>query len=183
MPSGLNLHVENLNTKVMTIEWIEKYLNEAEQMIYNDQLEQAMAVTNNLLFEEPGYGRLHNHLGWAHMYYTSDLEKAALHFNMAMKFEESFAAPYQHMGHLSMRNGKYADAIGYFELGLTKNNPNSVALLEGIGQAYELQKEYRKAIKAYKAAILASVADQEVITLNAGIKRCRNKRIALFFAF
>jgi hypothetical protein len=58
-----------------------------------------------------------------------------------------------------------------------------VALLEGIGQAYELQKEYRKAIKAYKAAILASVADQEVITLNAGIKRCRNKRIALFFAF
>jgi tetratricopeptide (TPR) repeat protein len=165
------------------IEWIEKYLNEAEQMIYNDQVEQAMSIMNNLLFEEPGYGRLHNHLGWAHLYYTSDLEQAALHFKMAIKFEEGFAAPYQHMGNLCMRNSKYAEAISYFEQGLTKTNPNKVALLEGVGQAYELQKEYGKAIKAYKAAILASVADQEVITLNAGIKRCRKKRIVCLFSF
>jgi tetratricopeptide (TPR) repeat protein len=169
--------------KTMTIQWIEKYLNEAEQMIYNQQLDQAMAMMHELLYEEPGYGRLHNHLGWAHLYYTNDVEKAALHFKMAIKFDESFAAPYQHMGTLLMRNCKYIEAIHYFEQALTKGNANKVMLLENIGQAYELLKEYGNAIKTYKSAVLASVADQEVISLSAGIRRCRKKRIACFFSF
>lgn len=167
----------------MVLEWMEKYLNEAEQMIYNNELERALIMMNDLLLEEPGYGRLHNHLGWAHLYYTHDLEKAALHFKMAMKFEASYAAPYQHMGNLMMRHNKHAEAIAYYEQGLEKVNANKVALLEGIAQAYELQKMYSLAIKAYQAAMLASVSDHEVNNMTAGIKRCRKKRIVTFFSF
>ena len=58
----------------MRIEWIEKYMAEAEQMIARGGLEvdQGVSVLNDLLYEEPGYGSLHNHLGWAHLYYTLD---------------------------------------------------------------------------------------------------------------
>jgi tetratricopeptide (TPR) repeat protein len=165
----------------MVIQWIDKYLNEAEQMIYNNQLEQAMTMMHDLLLEEPGYSRLHNHLGWAHLYYTHDLEKAALHFSMAIRFEETYAAPYQHMGNLLMRSGKYLEAIGYFERGLLQNNSNKVALLEGTAQAHELLKDYRNAIKVYKKAMLASVSDQEVNNMTAGIRRCRKKRLVAMF--
>lgn len=167
----------------MLIQWMEKYLNEAEQLIYDNHLDQAMTLMHDLLLEEPGYGRLHNYLGWAHLYYTHNLEQATLHFKMAIRFDENYAAPYQHMGNLLMRNGKHMEAVEYFERGLRKNNANKVALLEGIAHAHELMKAYSKAIKAYKEAMLASIADQEVSNMRAGIKRCRKKRFAAMFTF
>jgi len=167
----------------MTLEWIEKYLSEAEQLVYDNQLKEALTLLNNLLYEEPGYGRLHNHLGWAYLYYGADVTKATLHFEMAIKFDESFAAPYLHMGTLYTRKGKYVEAIGYLEKGLTKSNPNKVAFFEAIGQAYELKGDYAKAIKAFKSAVLASVAEHEITTLTSSIKRCRKKRFVYFFTF
>lgn len=45
---------------------------------------------NNLLYKEPGYGRLHNVLGWAYMYHTNDARRAELHFAMSMRFAPDF---------------------------------------------------------------------------------------------
>ena len=78
--------------------------------------------------------------------------------------------------------GRYTDALSTLEKGLTKQNANRVAFLESIGQVYELQREYAKAIKAYKEA-LASTVGFETTTLAEGIKRCRKKRWVMMFNF
>jgi hypothetical protein len=52
-----------------------------------------------------------------------------------------------------------------------------------MGYAYEVRGEFRQAVKAYKEAALASAVDFEVDRLLNGVKRCRRKRIALFFTF
>jgi len=162
--------------------WIEKYLADAEQLIYDDQFEQAMMILNNLLLEEPGYGRLHNHIGWAYLYYSEELSLAELHLKMAIHFDEAYAAPYVHLGSLYIREGKYSDAVVYLQQGLTKPKANRVALWQSIAQVHELRGEWRKAIAAYKQAMMVSVIDHEVSDLEAGIKRCRRKRVALFFS-
>lgn len=156
---------------------------DAERLIYENSLEEGLALLNNLLYQEPGYGSLHNHLGWAYMYYTTDSVKAELHLKMAITFDEEFAPPYLHLGGLYMRTGKYSDAIATLEKGLAKPNANRVAMLEMIGQAHELRSEYASAIKAYKKAAQASVVGFEVNNLMEGIKRCRKKRVAFFFTF
>ena len=137
---------------------------------------------NDLLYEEPGYASLHNHIGWAHLYYTSDVAKAELHLKMAIKFEAEFHPPYQHIGTLFTRTGRYAEALEYLERGLAlKCNP--VAFLENMAQVYELKGEYTRAIQTYKKASLASLSSGEMSNHEEGIKRCRKKRLSLFFTF
>lgn len=165
------------------IVWIDNYMTEAERMIFEGQVEEGLIVLNNLLFEEPGYGNLHNYLGWAYLYYTPDAARAELHFRMAMRFENEYAPPYLHMGNLMNRTARYSEAVEYFRAGLTKPDANRVALYEGMAYAYEVRGEYREAVKAYKEAAMATAVDFEVDRLLKGVARCRRKRIALFFTF
>ncbi len=166
----------------MILEWIEIYMKEAEQLIYSNEVEKGLALMNELLYDEPGYARLHNHLGWAYTYYTSETERAELHLRMAIKFNPEYQAPYLHIGQLLVRLGRYAEAIGYLETGITKPEAYAMGFWELIGRAHEHQGEFRKAIAAYRKAIVASMAEHELNTLTQGIKRCRRKRWALFFS-
>jgi tetratricopeptide (TPR) repeat protein len=163
------------------IDWMEKYMAHAEQLIYDNRVDEGLKLLDSMLYEEPGYGSLHNHLGWAYLYYTSEDSHAELHLKMAIHFDEGFAAPYLHLGVLYIRLGRYCEAIVKLQEGLTKNGANRTALLQNLGYAYELSGEWRKAIKAYKGAMMASVSEHEVSSLLAGIKRCRRKRLVLFF--
>jgi predicted Zn-dependent protease len=167
----------------MKIEWIEKYMADAVTMINEggQQMHEGVNVLNDLLYHEPGYARLHNHLGWAHLYYTLNMEQAELHLNTAIKFQPDYQAPYLHLGSLFIKNGKYSEAIKILNAGVTKPEANKSEMLEMIGQAYELQQEFKLAIKAYREAMLSTVATNEVTAYAEGIKRCRKKRWTTIF--
>jgi tetratricopeptide (TPR) repeat protein len=166
-----------------TIAWIENYLAEAERLIFDGMVSEGMNILTNLLYEEPGYGRLHNHLGWAYMYHANDAVKAENHFRLAMRFAPELAAPYLHMGNLLSRAARYSEAISYFREGLSRPQAIKVALLEGMANAHELNGEYRMAIRFYKEAAIQTVADYEVDRVLKSVKRCRRKRFALLFSF
>src|SRR5262245_22385211 len=112
----------------MRLEWIEKHLHNAEQLIYSNEVDRGLDLLHSLLYDEPGYGALHNHLGWAYMYYTADSAKAELHLRMAIKFHPEMQAPYLHLGNLLIRLGKHGEAIGLLEEGLKKPEANRVAI-------------------------------------------------------
>jgi tetratricopeptide (TPR) repeat protein len=166
----------------MRIEWMEKYMEEAESLIYENRVKEGLALLDNLLYDEPGYGSLHNHIGWAYLYYTADIERAELHLKMAIRFDAAYAAPYLHIGNLYIRAGRYAEALQYLEKGLYAINPNKLAFMESIAHVYELRKEYTKAISAYKEALVSTVG-MESEKLVEGIKRCRKKRWVMMFTF
>jgi predicted Zn-dependent protease len=166
----------------MRIEWIEQYLAEAEQLINTNHVDRGLKLMNELLFDEPGYGYLHNHLGWAYLYYTNDIARAELHLTMAVKFNDEYPAPYLHLGTLYIRMGRYSEALTYLERGMTKPNANRQVFCQSMAQAYEMKQEFGKAISAYKEALAHSVG-YESETLMQSIKRCRKKRMVLFFSF
>lgn len=165
----------------MKIDWIEKYLNESEQLIYNNQVNDGIALLQNLLYDEPGYSHLHNHLGWAYMYYTADIAQAELHLKMAIKFDGEFQAPFMHMGNLMIRCNRYAEAIDYLKQGVQKPSANRVVFFEAMGQAWELRGDFGQAIKAYREAMMASLTDHEVTNITKHIARCRKKTWASFW--
>ena len=166
----------------MKIEWIEKYLTQAENFILNEELEKGLALLNSLLYDEPGYGRLHNHLGWAYMYYGDNEELAELHLKLAIRFDPEYHAPYLHLGELLNRLKRFDEAIGYMETGLAKKDANKMSILDAMGLAYESKREYGKAIKAYKAALLESMFTYYSNKLSDGIKRCRRKKMLAMFS-
>ena len=166
----------------MRIEWMEKYMADAERLIYSNEVDAGLLMLTDLLYDEPGYGSLHNHIGWAYMYYTADVEKAERHLKLAIYFDPAFAAPYLHVGNLYIRMGRYSDALSNLRTGLTKQNANRIAFLESIAHVHELKREYREAIKVYKEA-LASTVGFETTNFTEGIKRCRKKRWVMMFSF
>ena len=161
---------------------MEKYMADAERLIYSNQVEDGLLMLTDLLYDEPGYGSLHNHIGWAYMYYTADVEKAERHLKLAISFDPTFAAPFLHLGNLYIRMGRYAEALSNLKIGLTKQNAHKTAFMEGIGHVHELRWEYAEAIKAYKEA-LASTVGFETANFTEGIKRCRKKRWVMMFNF
>ncbi|HYC86056.1 MAG TPA: hypothetical protein VEB86_12580 [Chryseosolibacter sp.] len=166
-----------------TLVWMEEYMSEAEEMIFNGRVDEGLNVLRSLLFEEPGYGSLHNYLGWAYMYHANDPERAELHFRMAIRFAADYAPPYLHMGNLLNRAARYSEALEYFRTGLTKPEAIRLALLEGMGYAHELLGEYGAAMRSYRQAATTSAIDSEVERVMKGVRRCRRKRIATFFSF
>ncbi len=162
---------------------IDHYLNRIEEMIFNDEVEEALNILNNLLFEEPGYAPLHNFIGWAYMYYGHDQARAALHFQTAIRFAPTFAPPYLHLGDLCNKAARFEEAIEHFRAGLDARDAQKHSLLEGIAYAHEMRKEYRLAIRAYRDAAAASMVDFEFDRMRMAMKRCRRKRLALMFAF
>lgn len=157
-------------------------MGEAERLIVENRTAEGLDLLQGLLFEEPGYGPLHNHLGWAYLYYSADVERAELHLKMAMKFAPEFSAPYLHMGQLMIRLGRYAEAIQVLEAGIGKPDANKVAFLESLGRAWESRDEFGKAKASYKRALLSSMSEQEMNDLNASIRRCRKKSWVLLFS-
>ena len=123
---------------------------------------------------------MHNYLGWAYLYFEENDEQAELHLKAAIKFDPEMAPGYLHLGNLYLRNARYGDAIAILKKSAEQPKANRSAFLETLGQAYELQLEFRKAINAYQEAMAAGVGFETHLLL-AGIKRCRRKRWALFF--
>ncbi len=161
----------------MRIEWIEKYMTEAEKQISESgEVEQGVQALDQLLYEEHGYASLHNHIGWAHLYYTHDLARAELHLITAIRFEPDFHPPYQHLGALYVRQGRYGEAIQVLRDGLTKPDANKYRVLDLIGQAHEMRTEFKLAIEAYREAMETTVVTMEVDALSMNTKRCNKKR-------
>lgn len=165
----------------MRIEWMDKYLTEAEQLINDNRVNDGIALLQSLLYDEPGYGFLHNHLGWAYLYHTADVGQAEMHLKMAIKFGGQYPAPFIHMGTLMIRCNRYAEAIDYLKQGIEKPSANRVVFLEAMGQAWELRGDFSQAIKAYREAMMASLTDHEVTNMKNHVVRCRKKRWASFW--
>jgi hypothetical protein len=72
--------------------------------------------------------------------------------------------------------------VKVLECGVEKPEANRLAFFDNIARAYELKGEYKKAIGAYKAALTASAGPESDAFIES-IKRCRKKRVVLFFSF
>lgn len=164
----------------MNMEWVNQYMADAERLIMENRVDEGLAILHGLLYEEPGYASLHNHMGWAQLYFRNDTNQAELHFRAAIGFDPSFAPPYLHLGNLYNRMGLYTKAREHFERGLACEGANRPALFEGMALTWEMQRAFGRAIRCYKEAIAAS-AGSEFNQLRESIKRCRTKRWVLLF--
>ncbi len=158
------------------IKWVEEYLEEALRLACEDSYEPALKLLDKLLYEEPGYGRLHNTLGKIYFYYAEDVEAAERHFTMAIKFDPRLAEPYVLLGQLLNDEERHDEAIRIYLKGLKAKQAFKSGLFHGAGKAYELKKQYKKAIEHYQSALENSAELWDCRVLEESIKRCKRKR-------
>lgn len=158
------------------IEWIEDCLRHALEVAWLEGYERALKLLEGILYEEPGYSRLHHTLGVIYLHYADDTKTAEGHFRMAILFDPEFADPYWYLGELLREEDRLDEAIGIYLKGVEARRSRKSDLLAGAGQAYELKKKYGKAIRHYKEALSHSAESSACRALEASIKRCRRKK-------
>jgi hypothetical protein len=156
--------------------WIDEYLEEALRLADDEGHESALKLLERLVYEEPGYGRLHNTLGVIYFAYADNITQAEQHFRLAMKFAPEFADSYSHLCQLLRQEERLDEAIEIGKAGLKIKQSNKSRLLTGVAQAYELKRQYNKAIRDYRDALEHSAELWNCVVLEASIKRCKRKQ-------
>jgi tetratricopeptide (TPR) repeat protein len=156
--------------------WLDEYLAKALDIVVQDGYEQAVKLLNNLLYDEPGYGRLHSTLGIIYYKYAEHSWLAERHLRWAIRFDPQLSEPYALLADLLRQDDRHDETIEVCLRGLKVKRTNKSLLHESIGNAWELKGKYRKAIRSYRKAILQSTENWTCRLLETGIERCRMKQ-------
>lgn len=162
--------------KTDKIKWIEEYLEHALDIAWMEGHERALKLLDRLLYEEPGYGRLHNTLGIIYSVYAEEPKLAEMHFRLAIKFCPNLADAYTRLADVLAEDERHDETIEVCEMGLKVKKADKTQLFENVGKAWELKQKYRKAISSYRKALRNSAELRRCLVLEESIKRCKRKQ-------
>lgn len=158
------------------IKWLDEYLEHAMEVACLEGHERALKLLDRLLYEEPGYGKLHQTLGMVYAQYAEDDTLAEQHFRLAIRFNPELADAYRYLAEILKKGERHDETIEVCLKGLDVKKANKSQLLENVGNAWELKKKYRKAIKSYRDALSHSAELWNCRVLEESIKRCKRKQ-------
>lgn len=158
------------------IKWIEEYLEEGLRLAADEGYESSLKLLQKLLYDEPGYARLHHTLGIVYFCYADRPEEAEKHLRLAIQFDEKFAEPYWYLGKLLSDGDRLDEAIEVFKNGMNAKRARKAELLSEAGRAYELKKKLGMAIRHYKKALGYSAELWSCLVIEQSIKRCKRKQ-------
>jgi len=158
------------------IKWIEEYLEQALEVAWLEGHERAINLLDKLLYEEPGYGRLHYTLGVIYFRYADESKLAEKHLRLAVHFCPEYAEPYSLLADVLKEGERHDETIKICKQGLHAEKANKSVLLSNLGNAWELKQNYGKAIKSYRKALRHSAELWNCRVLEENIKRCERKQ-------
>ncbi len=169
-----------------TISYIEELFLEADRALDEGNLAEGKRLLNEILHEEPSFGKAHNHMGWIYKTKYQDYEVAEKHFKLSLKFDPSYPPAYLNYAYMLRDLGRLDELEALLERAIKVKSTNKCALHDEFGSLYELRGEYRKAIRSYKKSISLCLNDKVIEELRGHISRCRRKggvlsRISGFF--
>lgn len=158
------------------IKWIEEYLTQAMEVAWLEGHDRAIRLLDKLLYEEPGYGRLHYTLGVIYFRYADESKLAEKHLKLAVQFCPEYAESYTLLADVLKQDERHDETIVICKQGLKAEKANKSALLGSLGNAWELKQNYAKAIKSYRKALQHSAELWNCLVLEENIKRCKRKQ-------
>lgn len=156
--------------------WIEEYLEEGLRLAAEEGYESSLKLLDKLLYEEPGYARLHHTLGIVFFCYADKPELAEKHFRLAIQFDTHYADPYWFLGRLLSDEDRFDEAIDVCQQGMKAKRARKADLLNEAGRAFELKKKFKAAIRHYKKALRHSAELWSCRVIEESIERCRRKQ-------
>ena len=158
------------------IKWIDDAIERAKDAVWLDGHERALEWLRPLLFDEPGYGRLHLALAEILHQHADDLKTAEGHYRMAIRFDPKLVLAYQGLSDILSDDERHTEAIRICKDGLRHCKSNRSILMTNIGRSWELRQRYRKAIRHYRRALRQSAQLWDCKVLEESIMRCKRKQ-------
>ncbi|HLP12981.1 MAG TPA: hypothetical protein VK177_13685 [Flavobacteriales bacterium] len=148
---------------------------EADQIIKEGKIAQALGLLTEVITESPEHGRSHNHLGWIYETKYNDYVKAEKHYKAALAFSPEYPAIYYNYSILLSTLNRYDDLTALLEKAMALPGINKATIYNEYGIMYEAQEKFNEAIEAFQNNIRHLYDTKLIDTARNSIERCKMK--------
>lgn len=148
---------------------------EADQIIKDGKIAQALSILTEVVTEMPEHGRAHNHLGWIYETKYNDYTKAETHYKAALAFAPEYPAVYYNYAVLLATLHRHDDLKVILEKAMALPGINKATIYNEYGIMYEAQSKFAEAIEAYNNYIRNLYDTKFIDTARNSIERCKMK--------
>jgi len=130
--------------------YVEAMYLRAHQLTDAGEIIQAKTVLEELLTEEPGYGRAHNLLGWIYFVKFGDYKRASYHLRLAVKFDPDYTQGWQNYANLLLELNRINDLEECATKAIEIEGIDKALIYHRLACAKEIRNDYKLAIKYLK---------------------------------
>ena len=161
---------------MITNDVLEEMFENADFLIKENKIADAIALLHEILTEAPDFGKAHNHLGWIYETKHKDLVKAEEHYRLALKFRPDYCASYYNYAILLSTLRKYTELESLLQKAEACPGINRATIANEYAIMYESTGRFDDAIASYKTYITNLFDEKMIDTAAASIQRCRKKK-------
>ncbi|WP_196888969.1 tetratricopeptide repeat protein [Aureivirga sp. CE67] len=148
---------------------------EADSLIKDYEIEQAIICLNKALELNPNLGNAHNHLGWLYETKFKDYENAEKHYNKALELSPNYTATYLNKAILLSTLNRFDELEPFIFHALTIPGTNKAKLNNELGIMHELKQDYKQAIFYFKESCKYTLDNDDFHRYERSIERCKKK--------
>jgi tetratricopeptide (TPR) repeat protein len=152
----------------------EKYLQAVDELTFGET-PKALNLLNELIANDPLYARAHFQLGKIYYYDFKDYQTAGYHFKTCMEIDPLFCDNYFHYLSLVvfLKMDKQVKAVAAAALNIP--GVNAASVYELLGLYAEKNKEWNKAMNAYRNAFMEATTKEQLESTEESIDRIKLK--------
>lgn len=154
---------------------LEELFNQADLDIKDGYYESAFKRLEEILVEDPLFGKAYNHMGWMYETKLKDYRKAEEFYKKALETAPDYHPVYTNYSILLSTLGKYDELKLLLDRALTVPSIDKANVFNEYGIMYEQMKEYNKAIEYYKQCAELTLSKDTLNRAMESIERCRLK--------
>lgn len=157
------------------LEELESKFRYADQLIADNELEEAKALLFSIIEEEPRFGKAYNHIGWLYETKEKRFREAEELYKKAMEFTPDYPAPY--INYLYLLNTELRGKEAEEHILKAKNvvGINKISLWTEWAYMLEYTGRFEEAIEKYKEIVPMQNNIEKLDQLKSDIERVRKK--------
>ncbi len=154
---------------------LENKFQEADLLLIEKRYQEAHDLLQEILKEDPTFGKAYNHLGWLYETKYRRIEEAEKQYQLAIQHDPEYLSTYYNYAIVLSMLKRWDDLSDLLGKALKVPACNESTIYNEYGMMFEILEEWEKAIQAYDKAILATVDNQRIEKYKEAIDRVRYK--------
>ena len=152
----------------------QQFLEAREELEYGE-ISKAKNLFEELIQDDPQYGRAYNYLGWIYHKYFSDYDRAWELYEFAIRFAPKFPISYLNHAQLLYEMEKFEELNYLLDRAIKVPGVTKSIILKYYGKLYEHNDNYELAIEYYEKGMKASTEEEDLMLFEESISRCSSK--------
>ena len=154
---------------------LEELFQEANSLIGENKIADAVTLLEEIIGEEPRFGKAYNHLGWIYETKFKDYKRGEEYYKLCLNFSPEYSPAYSNYAYLLSALGRYDDLEKHLNFAVTVQGTDRPVLMNEFGIMYEQKGDFAKALEYYKKAIAMTLSDVNLETYGKSLTRVKKK--------